>query len=292
MLPSFVITGYLGSGKTTLLINSAKKHFGGKKVAVIVNEFGEVGVDGKVLQNTYSQVLELPEGCICCTLHGEFEKSLREIREKYSPDLLMVETSGASEPFPVILSLQNLSCTIEGIICVVDSANFHKYRDEPTALHQIGGSNIVVLNKTDLAEGEVVENLEREIKEIWERYRLRNAFTGESIFEKVTIYRAEFGNVPAEVFSGVFALEQVLSHETHTHSHGLDQEILNPRGGLEQVMKILDSFGEEVVRAKGIVVEDGIPYLVNYSFGYRDVAPIQSYEGTSFLVVIRRTGEK
>jgi len=88
----------------------------------------------------------LPEGCICCTLHGEFEKSLREIREKYSPDLLMVETSGASEPFPVILSLQNLSCTIEGIICVVDS--------------------------------------------IWERYRLRNAFTGESIFEKVTIYRA------------------------------------------------------------------------------------------------------
>ena len=288
MLPSFVITGYLGSGKTTLLINSAKKHFRGKKVAVIVNEFGEVGVDGKILQNTYSQVMELPEGCICCTLHAEFEKSLAEIRDKYDPDVLMVETSGASEPFPIILSLQNLACTIEGILCVVDCANFHRYRDDPTALHQIGGSNIIVLNKIDLAEGEVVERLEKEIKDLWERYRIRNAFTGESIFERVAVYRSEFGNVPEEVFSGVFAVEKVLGIEDHGHEHGTEGEVVYLEGGIEEVEKFLDTLGEDVVRVKGIVKDEGGAYLVNYSFGYRDFAPFGGYEGRSFLVVIRR----
>ncbi len=290
MLPSFVITGFLGSGKTTLLINSAKKHFKGKKVAVIVNEFGEVGVDGKVLQNTYSRVMELPEGCICCTLHAEFEKSLAEIREKYNPDLLMVETSGASEPFPIILSLQNLACTIEGIICVVDSANFYSYREDPTALHQIGGSNIVVLNKIDLAGGEVVEELEKEIKEIWENYRVRNAFTGESIFERVAVYRSEFGNIPAEVFSGVFAVERVSGFKDHSHEHHAESEVVYPEGGLEEVERFLDSLGEDVVRVKGIVKDEGGAYLVNYSFGYRDFAPLGDYLGRSFLVVIKRRG--
>ena len=76
MLPAFVITGFLGSGKTTLLINSARTHFKGRRTAVIVNELGKVGVDGKVLENAYSSVLELPEGCICCTLHAEFEKAI------------------------------------------------------------------------------------------------------------------------------------------------------------------------------------------------------------------------
>ncbi len=290
MLPSFVITGYLGSGKTTLLINSARTHFRDKKVAVIVNEFGEVGVDGKVLKNAYSEVLELPEGCICCTLHAEFEKSLAEIREIYSPEVLLVETSGASEPFPILLSLQNLSCSIEGIICVIDSANFHKYRDQPTALHQIGGSNIIVLNKIDLAEGEVIDALEKEIRDLWDKYRVRNAFTGEPIFEKVALYRAEFGVLPEEVFSGIFAVEGVLGGEVHQHSHSLEERVIGIEGGLEEAMRVLDSVGDEVVRVKGMVREGDEGFLVNYSFGYRDVAPIGRYEGKSFLVVISRRG--
>ena len=291
MLPSFVITGYLGSGKTTLLVNSARKHFKGKRVAVIVNEFGEVGVDGKVLENSYSQVMELPEGCICCTLHAEFERSLAEIREKYNPEILMVETSGASEPFPIIVSLQNLNCTVEGIICVVDSANFHRYRDKSTALHQIGGSNIIALNKTDLAGGEVVEELEKEVKRIWERYRIRNAFTGEAIFDRVAVYRAVRGALPKEVFSGVFSLQELkgFSHNMH-HDHALVHEILTVRGGLEEAQRILDSLDEEVVRVKGIVKEGGLSYLVNYSFGYRDFAPIEGDVKESFLVLIKNKG--
>ncbi|MGC8869444.1 MAG: GTP-binding protein, partial [Sulfurihydrogenibium sp.] len=120
MIPAFVITGYLGSGKTTLLLNAAKEHFSNKRVAVIVNEIGEVGVDGKVLQNAYSEFIELPEGCICCSLHAEFEKALDEIRQKYNPEVLLVETSGAAEPFPIIISLQALGCSVDGVICIID----------------------------------------------------------------------------------------------------------------------------------------------------------------------------
>ncbi len=290
MLPSFVITGYLGSGKTTLLINSARTHFRDRRVAVIVNEFGEVGVDGKVLKNAYSEVLELPEGCICCTLHAEFEKSLAEIRETYNPEVLLVETSGVSEPFPVLLSLQSLSCIIEGIICVIDSANFHRYKDQPTALHQIGGSNIIVLNKTDLASGEVVEALEKEVRELWNRYRVRNAFTGKPIFDRVALYRSEFGILPQEVFSGVFAVEKLLGGDPHRHSHGLEERVIPIEGGLEEAMGVLDSAGDDVVRIKGIVKEGEEGFLVNYSFGYKDVAPVGTYDGSSFLVVIKKRG--
>jgi G3E family GTPase len=289
MLPSFVITGYLGSGKTTLLINSARTHFKNKRVAVIVNEFGEVGVDGKVLQNAYSEVIELPEGCICCTLHAEFEKSLAEIRQKYDPEVLLVETSGTSEPFPVILSLQNLSCTVEGIICVIDSANFPRYQEESTALHQIGGSNIIVLNKTDLAEGEVVKELESRVRRIWEKYRVKNFFTGEPIFDRVSVYRATYGNVPEEVFSGVYSLgELVAIAGEHNHHPSHAREVIELTGGVGEAEKILAGLGDEVVRAKGIVVEGDSAYLINYSFGYKDIAPIEGYEGKSFLVLIKR----
>jgi len=112
MISSFVITGFLGAGKTTFMLKAVKEHFKDKKVAVIVNEIGDVGVDGKILQNVYSNVLELSEGCICCTLQVDFEKGVYEILEKYNPDFLFVETSGASNPFPIMLSLQNLGSLV------------------------------------------------------------------------------------------------------------------------------------------------------------------------------------
>ena len=148
MISSFVITGFLGVGKTTMLTNSVKQYFPDKKIAIVVNEFGDIGVDSKVLSNVYSEVLEISEGCICCQLAEEFESGVTEIVEKYDPEIIFVETSGASEPFPIFLSLQNLGISVDGIICVVDAKNFSSYKDNSTAKYQLGGSNIIVLNKT------------------------------------------------------------------------------------------------------------------------------------------------
>lgn len=297
MTPAFVITGFLGSGKTTLLLNSAREHFKDRKVAVIVNEFGEVGVDGKVLQNAYSKVMELPEGCICCTLHAEFEKGLAEIREKYDPEVLFVETSGASEPFPVMMSLQNLGCSIEAVICVVDSKNFSKYKDNPTALHQIGGSNVVVLNKVDLISEEEAERLEREVKDVWEKYRLKNLFTGEEIFRRVAVYRAVYGKVPPEVFSGSYTVRELIKLSHHTHETGLIQEVLLLEDPVlyEELERFINSLPESVVRAKGIVRLEGSPspVVVNYSFGLFEInGEVPDFQERSFLVLIGEEGHK
>lgn len=292
MVPSFIITGFLGSGKTTLLVHSARTHFKGRRVAVIVNELGEVGVDGKVLENAYSKVMELPEGCICCTIHAEFEKALGEIKENYKPDVILVETSGSSEPFPVMISLQSLGCSIEGVICVVDAKNFPKYKDNPTAKHQIGSSNLIVINKADLA-GKDVEDVERDVMRVWKENRLRNLFTGEEVFRKVRFYRTVYGRVPEEVFTGTLTLKDLKDiGEKHTeHIKGFSHKVVYFDEPLryEHLTKLIESMPEEVVRVKGIVRLEGFsnPVLVNVSFGLLDIsAEVPDYRGRSFLVVI------
>ncbi|MDQ7085865.1 MAG: GTP-binding protein [Sulfurovum sp.] len=128
MISSFVITGFLGVGKTTMLTNSVKANFADKKIAIIVNEFGDIGVDSQILKNVHSEVLEISEGCICCQLAEEFEAGVTEIIQKYDPEIIFVETSGASEPFPIFLSLQNMGISVDGVICVIDSKNFDSYK--------------------------------------------------------------------------------------------------------------------------------------------------------------------
>ncbi|ADC89291.1 cobalamin synthesis protein P47K [Thermocrinis albus DSM 14484] len=299
MLPAFVVTGFLGSGKTTLLVRAAREHFGGKRVAVLVNEIGEVGVDGKVLQNVYSSVVELAEGCICCSLHAEFEKGIKEIREKYDPEVLLVETSGAAEPFPVMLSLQSLGCSIEGVICVVDAKNFEKYKNESTARYQIGGSNIVVINKVDLVDAQRCDELEKEIKKIWEEYSIRNVFTGERIFSYLRVYRTSFGQLPAEVFEGIFVLDDLSKYTqpspAHQHQHRVAEQVIQFPQPLEydKLVDLLKNLPADVIRVKGIVRIANMknPVIVNYAFGLWDIGEeIPSYRGSSFLVFIKRGG--
>lgn len=295
MLSAFVITGFLGSGKTTLLINSVREYLKNRRIAIIVNEFGEVGVDGKVLKNAYSQVLELPEGCICCTLHAEFEKALWEIRQKYDPEVLLVETSGAAEPFPVMLSLQSLGCTVEGVMCLIDACNFEKYSHEPTARHQIGSSNMLVLNKTDLVDEEKLKSTEQEVVRIWNSYRLKNLFTGEPVFRDFKLYKTSYGKLPAEVFEGIFALKAKLeASEEDYHQHHLEHQVLYFDQPLEyeKLVSLLESFPKEVFRAKGVVRVKEVPQalVVNYAFGGLDLSQtLPDYQGKSFLVVIKKS---
>ncbi|HEV09141.1 MAG TPA: GTP-binding protein [Sulfurihydrogenibium azorense] len=292
MIPSFVITGYLGSGKTTLLLNAAKEHFSNKRVAVIVNEIGEVGVDGKVLQNAYSEVIELPEGCICCSLHAEFEKALDEIRQKYNPEVLLVETSGAAEPFPIIISLQALGCSVDGVICIIDSANFDKYKNDTTAKYQIGNSNILVLNKIDLLNPEDLERVEKEVKETWQIYNPVNTFTGERFYNNFVLYKTTYGKLPKDVFSGAYTIKDLKGiAESHEHEHTQNQKVitfLEPLDFKEFDEKI-KNLPKEVIRVKGIVRFRNVPVplLVNYAFGNLDLSQeIPDYNGPSFLVLI------
>ncbi len=290
VLPAFVITGFLGSGKTTLLLNTAREHFSNKRVAVIVNELGEVGVDGKVLKNSYSEVLELPEGCICCSLHSEFEKAIEEIRNKYDPELLLVETSGSAVPFPVVISLQSLGCSVDGVICVVDCANFERYKEDSTARYQIGGSNIIVLNKLDLVEEGKLDAIEKEVRELWNMYRPVNSFTGEPFYTKVRIYKTTYCKLPKDVFSGAYTIPELKNLPTN-HEHKHNHKVINliEPVDYEELERKLKNLPENVIRVKGIVRLKHYPFpvAINYSFGYVDnPIEIKDYDGPSFLVFI------
>ncbi len=296
MISSFVITGFLGVGKTTMLTNSVQHYFPDKKIAVIVNEFGDIGIDSKILTNVYSEVLEISEGCICCQLSEEFEKGVTEIIANYNPELIFVETSGASEPFPIYMSLQNLGVTVEGVICVVDAKHFSAYKENSTAKYQLGGSNIIVLNKTDLVDDSEALAVENEIREIKDKYNIKNTMTGKPIFNHYVIHRAQHGLVNKEVFEGVYRLEEVLkfaedfSHHDHTSKDSLGQKVVYLKNDsyFADVDAVLQNMPLSIYRVKGVVKVKDVPQaiVVNYAFGDVTFEELDVYEGKSLLILI------
>ncbi len=302
MVSSFVITGFLGVGKTTMLTNSVKENFSDKKIAIIVNEFGEIGVDSKILKNVHSEVLEISEGCICCQLAEELEAGVLEIIQKYNPEIIFVETSGASEPFPIFLSLQNLGISVDGIICVVDSKNFETYKENSTAKYQIGGSNIIVFNKIDLVNEEEIKALEVEIAEIKEAYNIKNTMTGEPIFKNYVTHRAEQGVVGKELFEGLYKVEEVVEfaqdfkHLDHTLKDSITQKVayLKEEINFDDVDQILQNIPNSIYRVKGVVKVKDVAnaIFVNYSFGDVSFEELIDYEGKSLLIFIGENIDK
>jgi G3E family GTPase len=296
MIQSFIITGFLGVGKTTMLINTVKKYFSDKKVAIIVNEFGDIGVDGNILSNVYSEVLEISEGCICCQLAQEFESGVIEIMNKYHPEIIFVETSGASEPFPIFLSLQNLGISVEGVICVVDSKNLDSYKENSTAKYQIGGSNIIVLNKTDLVTDMELEAIKNDVVKIKEEYNIKNNLTGKTIFDRYVIDYAKQGLLNKEVFDGVYKVEEIIGiakdyqHHYHTSKDSITQKVAYLKENIEfsDIEEVLNSLPKSIYRVKGVIKTTDVtnPIVINYSFGDVSFEALDSYTQPSIMIFI------
>lgn len=298
MISSFVITGFLGVGKTTMLTNSVKQHFPDKKIAIIVNEFGDIGVDSTILKNVHSEVLEISDGCICCQLAEEFESGVQEIVAKYEPEILFVETSGASEPFPIYYSLSTLGISVEGVICVIDSKNYKNYVDDEIFKYQIGGSNILVLNKSDLVDDTEVEALEQDILAVKEKYNIKNTMTGEPIFKNHFFVHTSHGKLSKEIFEDISLGEIENLDDVEKASQSSNPLISKTIYIKDTTFDVLDTFistlPENIYRAKGIVklsdIEDTM--IVNCSFG--DVH-YDKYDGevkSSFLVLIGKDIDK
>jgi len=302
MIQSFIITGFLGVGKTTMLTNTVKKYFSDKKVAIVVNEFGDIGIDGNILSNVYSEVLEISEGCICCQLSQEFESGVLEIINKYDPEIIFVETSGASEPFPIFMSMQNLGVTVEGVICVVDSKNLDSYKDNSTAKYQIGGSNIIVLNKTDLVNDEELETVTKQVKEIKESHNIKNNLTGATVFNHYVINSAEQGVVKKEVFEGVYQADEIIGlakdyqHHDHTTKDSITQKVAYLKEDIEfnDVDEVLKNIPKSIYRVKGVVKVKDVPnpIVINYSFGNVSFEELEEYKEPSIMIFIGESIDK
>ena len=162
-IPITVITGFLGSGKTTLL-SSLLRNNRMSNTAVIINEFGEVGLDHLLVEHSEENIIELASGCICCTIRGDLQKTLLELMSKrLTGDInpfnrLVIETTGLADPVPIIHTLINSfdlkkNYLLDGVITLVDAVNGEKTLDmHPEAVKQAAMAELIILSKTDLTD--------------------------------------------------------------------------------------------------------------------------------------------
>ena len=171
-VPVTILTGFLGSGKTTLL-NRILTEEHGKRIAVIENEYGEVGIDQALVINADEEVFEMSNGCICCTVRGDLIRVLGNLmkrRDKF--DYVLVETTGLADPGPVAQTFfmddeLRAEFSLDGIVTLVDAAHIEQQlgrSDEST--EQIAFADVLVLNKTDLVNGEAVDRLESRLRDM------------------------------------------------------------------------------------------------------------------------------
>jgi G3E family GTPase len=213
-LPVTIITGFLGSGKTTLL-NHILSNQQGLKTAVLVNEFGEIGIDNELIVSTDQNMVELSNGCICCTINTDLVDAVYQILERQEKlDYLVVETTGLADPLPVALTflgteLRDLT-RLDSIVTVVDAANYSLDLFNSEAAHsQIAYGDVILLNKTDLVTESELKSLETKINQVKEDSR---------------IIRTKNSQVPLGLILsvGLFASEKyfdVAEHHDHEHHH-------------------------------------------------------------------------
>ena len=225
-----LLFGFLGSGKTTLAKHLLEQRGSTVKTAIIVNEFGEVGVDGDILRGQNIDVVELNSGCLCCTLRGSLMMALEELRDKSQVERVIVEATGISQPRELLDELVDSSVKglkIGPMVTVVDCAKFNKLQSMlgDFYLDQIEFADIVIANKIDLATPGQIESATRHIREI---------------NSNAQIFFAEQCRVPPDVLFGeaqsqiiqqlqeeMMATPKVESAHDHGHRKGHDHESQN-----------------------------------------------------------------
>lgn len=301
-IPATVVTGFLGAGKTTL-IRHMLQNADGKRIALIINEFGDLGVDGDILKGcgdetcTEDDVMELPNGCICCTVADDFIPTMEKLLERENkPDHIVIETSGLALPQPLVRAFNwpeiKTKVTVDGVVTVVDGKAVTEGRfahsveavdaqrrldeslDHETPLSelfedQVACADMIVVNKSDLLDADEAKDLVAKLK-------------GESR-DGVQVVKASMGALPVDVLlgQGIGAEDDLSSrHEVHHHHHHDDEhdhhhhhhehshdefesfvvdrgEITDPAAFAQQVADVIRA--HDILRLKGFAAVEGKP---------------------------------
>lgn len=279
-IPVTVLTGFLGSGKTTLL-NRILKENHGKRIAVIENEFGEVGIDDELVEmgttRTSENLVEMNNGCICCTVRGDLIAGLKKLvkKSKKDPlDAIIIETTGLADPGPVAQTFfaddfVQQKLLLDGILTLVDAKHVIQHLDEVKengvvneAVAQIAFADRIILNKCDLVGG----SDSPELLEVERRIKLING--------KVQIKRTMNSDVPMDYIMGIkaFDLDQILQMEPifldeeqeHQHDNRVTSVGIDVKGEVDQsklndwIGWLLKEKGVDIFRTKGVLAVQGM----------------------------------
>jgi G3E family GTPase len=269
-----ILTGFLGSGKTTLL-NRILTAEHGRRVAVIMNEFGEVGIDHHLLLSSDQEVVQMNNGCVCCTVRGDLLKSffhLIEHRDKF--DTVVIETTGLAEPAPVAQSIYaderiRSAFTLAGVVTVIDAKYIAiRLEESAEACEQIAFADLIVLNKTDLSTPEKLDETEKQIGRLNKIAKIERAKNSEIDLSKIF----DIGNIDfAQKLEGFDHHNDY--HDGHHHSYdhhhhqgnhhnhlqNIDTVCIEKVGALDGFKvslwfrEVIAEFGDKILRMKGIL---------------------------------------
>ena len=260
-IPVTVLTGYLGAGKTTLL-NHILTQEHGQKIAVIVNEFGEIGIDGQLVLDADEEILEMNNGCICCTVRGDLIRIISKLLERRDRfERIIIETTGLADPAPVIQSffvdeILSKRTQLDAVVTVVDAKHILNHWHSSEAEEQIAFADLILLNKTDLVSVE-------ELAALTNKIRGRNAIA--------KIYPTHNCKIDLDLLMGIQAFDlknalaidpQFLEEAAHEHDETVasiaiaNEGIVNGDKLNRWLNQLVQAIGQDIFRMKGILNVD------------------------------------
>ena len=308
-----LLFGFLGSGKTTLLRRILGERAGERKMAVIVNEFGDVGVDGEVIAGSNVNLVELTSGCLCCTLRGSLMSAVEELREKAAVEQIVVEATGVASPGDMLEDLNESRIAHEldvgPLVTVVDAPKFTRLKQMLGEFYeeQVENADVLVLNKIDLATPGDLDEAKTAVREINPDAVLLFAEQGDTDLallldgpesELLAQMKAE-GHPHHHVHDDGHVHDHKHDdrhdhhgdghdHDHHGHAHAAAESFVMDASGDFSREALVDAFAAmpaNVWRSKGFLTVDGAPGLLQFTMGQLEIGSAPARE-RAYLVVI------